>query len=117
MSVRAKSIVCILSIACGFSIPLYAKEQEFYFCGANVEEQKKYYVTGLFEGKLQIVTTQNLRSHLVEKLKLDSVSVVCFSYGSEAKPINKQVADKLRNLEIRKNQSSSEVELLKWTPD
>lgn len=116
-SIRKKYIVYVLAIAAGFYSPLYAKEQKFYFCSANVEGENKYYVTELFEGSIQILATKNLRLHLVEKLELDSVTVKCFSYGSDADPVNYQVAEKLRSLEISKNQINSEVELLEWSPD
>jgi len=116
-NVREKYIIFILAIAAGFSTSLYAEEKIFYFCSADVKEQNKYYVTKLFEGRIQIVTTENLRLHLVEKLKLDSVTVKCFSYGSDVKPVKYQQAEKLRSLEIRQKQIRSDVELLQWSPD
>lgn len=116
-SIRSRLVLLTIVIVAGVSTPLFATDSVFHFCSAKIEAQKKYFVTELFPGKIQIVMTSELRMHLMEKLGLDSVSVKCFSYGNDEKPAGYELAEKLRNLEIRKNSISAEVELLEWPPE
>lgn len=94
----------------------HAKDNVFFFCGAKVDVQNKYYVTELFPGKIQIAATEELRLHLIELLSLDSVTVKCHAYGSDARPAESLLAEKFRELEVQKSGFNSEVVLLDWMP-
>jgi len=114
---KSALLLSVFLIAAVLSSVVYAKENVFYFCGAKVDVHNKYYATELLPGKIQITTTEELRLHLIELLNLDAVAVQCHSYGSDTKPVNYEMAEKIRNLEIQKNGINVEVVLLDWAPE
>ena len=98
------------------STSLYAKDNVFYFCGAKVDAQKKYYVTKLLPGKIQIATTGEFQEYLKQTFKLENVSVKCHGYGRDNSPTDNKTAEKLRKMEVRNNGINAEIVLLEWPP-
>ena len=103
-------------ILLGTSTTLYAQKGEYYFCGAKVDSHKKYFFTELFEGGVKISSTVEVRKHLIEKYKLSEVKVECTGYGNSAQPVDKKLAEKLQQMDIRKNGIMLEAEQLDWKP-
>lgn len=106
--------ICALMIATSLSTPLFASDTMHHFCGAKSDEKKAYYATELIPGPLQLVSIDDMRNYLIEKYQLAGITVNCFSYGSDAKPVAITVAEKLRKLEIQNNSFSLKTTVVDW---
>lgn len=118
MKIARLKVAPVLSalLILGLSTPAFANDGMFYFCSATSSHKKSYYYTELFEGSLKISVSQDFRTDLEEKFGQIFESAKCIAYGSKAKPVKLQFAEKLRKLEIKNNSIIAQGTLLEWTP-
>ena len=111
---RSVMLFLAVSVAVEVAMPVHAEVNTFHFCSARVDNHKKYYVTNLFPGNVQRGTHLKFGTYLRDIFEVDlgSLTVSCQSYTSS----KRTAAEKSRNLEIRKNGISAEVELVNWSP-
>ena len=115
---RTVMLFLAVSVAAEVIRPVHAEDSTFYFCSTKVDDHKKYYVTKLFPGKVQIGRHLEFGTYLIDIFNVDirSLSVACQSYNSDSST-GRAAAEKFRNSEIRKNSINAEVELVDWIPD